>query len=212
MSVRLKVLAVAVAALALGGCIDQVFGFFYDRTATGELKGTLQIRWVSQDSFVFVPDPADPLTFKRADGTVIQPGEMYTDGGTIPTALRAIKAYSPWGYAPAFIIHDWLFVMQHCKLKGHDAYDLEKAATIMAEAVKTMMEKPEFGGPQKLVHYSMYEAVRSSTAKSYWENGKCDPPGAAMARAPQKSGTRSLRELAPSPAGTPMPTITIRLK
>ncbi|MCB1519186.1 MAG: DUF1353 domain-containing protein [Hyphomicrobiaceae bacterium] len=208
-----KMLVVATATLGLTGCLDQLFGWQYDQTKTGELKGTLQIRWLSQDKFLFVPDAADPLVFKRADGTVIQPQSMYTDGGTIPSALRAIKAYSPWGYAPAFIIHDWLFVMKQCKLQGHEAYDLDTAAMIMAEAMKTLMEKPDFGGPNKLVHYSMYEAVRTSTARDYWENGVCNPAGAAMSRVPEKSATRSL-EAAPSstPAASPMPTITIKIR
>jgi len=211
MRVKAKALAAAAAALALGGCLDQLFSWEYDQTNTGQLKGTLQIRWLSQDTFLFVPDTADPLTFTRSDGTVIQPGPMFTDGGSIPTALRAIKAYSPWGYAPAFIVHDWLFVMKQCKLDGYQNYDLDKAATVMAEALKTLMEKPEFGGPQKLVHYSMYEAVRSSTAKDYWDNGKCNPAGAAMSRVPSAPTTRSLSEEAVR--GTaPMPTITMKLR
>ena len=44
----------------------------------------------------------------------------------------------------------------------------------MAEVMKTVMENPKYGGPNKLVHYSMYEAVRSKTAQDYWDNGKCD--------------------------------------
>ncbi len=216
---KLMALAVAGTTIALGGCLDQLFGWHYDKTSTGDLKGTLRVTWIGNDSFLYEPDPANPLTFKRADGTVISPGPMYTDGGSIPTALRAIKGYSPWGYAPAFVIHDWLFVMKQCKLAGNEKYDLEAAATIMAEAMKTLMEKPQFGGPNKLLHYSMYEGVRSSTAKDYWDNGKCNTPGAPMERVPKPATTRSItRQAAPSaeapaaPAPQAMPSFTITIK
>ncbi len=205
----------ALSAVALGGCLDQIYGWHYDRTQTGELKGTLRVTWVGQDSFLYEPDPVNPLYFKRADGTVIQPATMFTDGGTIPMALRAIKSYSPWGYAPAFIIHDWLFVMKQCQLPGYEKYDLEAAAVVMAEAVKSLMENPKVGAPNKLVHYSMYEGVRSATARDYWDNGKCNPAGAPLERAPSAAKTRSLE--APSSLGGPpvpkaaLPSFTITL-
>lgn len=173
-----KYLAIIVAcfAVTLSGCTDWFYGWHYDQTKTGDLKGRLVIEWISQDNFLFIPDTQNPLTFKRSDSEAITPQRMYTDGGSIPPTLRAIKSYSPWGYAPAFIIHDWLFVMKHCKVPGHESLDLETAATIMAEVMKTLMEKPNFGGPNKLVHYSMYEAVRSKAAAEYWNTGTCDTP------------------------------------
>lgn len=202
-------IAAIIASLALGGCLDMIYGWHYDQTRTGELKGTLRIQWVGQDQFLYEPDPADPLTFMRADGTVIRPGPMFTDGGTIPQALRAIKAYSPWGYAPAFLLHDWLFVVKQCKLDGHEALSVEGAADVMAEAMKTLMEKPDFGGVNKLVHYSMYQGVRSNTARDYWNNGTCNPPGARMERSPVRQKSRSL---APKTAdGAPLPSFTIKI-
>lgn len=173
---KFRALALTIAALFLAGCTDWFYGRHYERTETGELKGKLVVEWLSPDSFLFVPDSEDPLTFRRKNDEVIQPNQMYTDGGSIPAALRAIKSYSPWGYAPAFILHDWLFVMQACKIPGYENFDLDKAATIMSEAMKTIMEDPKYGGPNKLVHYSMYEAVRSKAAADHWENGKCDTP------------------------------------
>jgi Protein of unknown function (DUF1353) len=171
----LKTLVVA-AVLLIPSCDDLRSGFFYDRTDTGTLKGRLIVEWIDQDKFIFEPDPKDPLTFTRKDKEVIQPQTMYTDGGSIPAPLRALKSYSPWGYAPAYIIHDWLFAMKHCKVPGFEKYDLEKAATILAEVMKTVMENPKYGGPNKLVHYSIYEGVRSPTAQKYWDAGTCDTP------------------------------------
>ena len=197
---RPALIAIA-ATIGLGGCLDMLYGRHYDQTKSGDLKGTLRVTWLNNDSFLYEPDPANPLTFKRADGSSITPAAMYTDGGSIPSALRALKGYSPWGYAPAFIIHDWLFVMKQCKLPGFESYDLEAAATVMAEAMKTLMEKPQFGGPNKLVHYSMYEGVRSSTAKDYWDNGACNKPDALIERTPKSAATRSITR-APAPSAS----------
>ena len=207
-------MAVVIAAtVGLGGCLDLIYGWHYDQTKTGELKGTIRIKWLAQDKFLFEPDPADPLVFKRADGTVIRPQAMFTDGGTIPQALRAIKAYSPWGYAPAFVVHDWLFVVKQCKLEGHEELTLAGAADVMAEAMKTLMEKPDFGGVNKLVHYSMYQGVLSSTAQEYWDQGECNKPGAMMDRVPSAERTRSLapQKSAEPAAGAAFPSFTIKV-
>lgn len=191
-------MGLAAVALSLAGCSD----VNYQQTSAGELKGKLVIEWINQDEFLFIPDPNAPLTFTRANKEVIKPEAMFTDGGTVPVALRAVKSYSPWGYAPAFIVHDWLFTIKQCKLMGHEKLTLDDSATILAEVLKTVMENPKFGGPNKLVHYSMYEAVRSNVAKDYWDNGKCT----TLPRV--RSTTRSVTAppaAAPSPPGATSP-------
>jgi hypothetical protein len=150
--------------------------YHYSQIIEGELHGKLLVQWYHSDEFIFIPDIENPLTFTRHTGESITPGKMYTDGGSIPRPLWAIKRYSPWGYAPAFIIHDWLFLMQHCKFIGYENYDANKAAWIMSEVTKTLMEDPDYGGRSEFVLYSMYEAVRSPIAKYWWENGKCIIP------------------------------------
>lgn len=211
----LKFTVVIAVTVGLGGCLDMIYGWHYDQTKAGVLKGTLRIQWLAQDKFLYEPDPVDPLIFTRADGTIIKPAAMYTDGGTIPQALRALKAYSPWGYAPAYLVHDWLFAMKQCKYPGYEKLTLEDTANVMSEAMKTLMEKPDFGGVNKLVHYSMYQGVLSSTAKDYWDNGPCDAPGAEMKRLPTPSTTRSLATKKVEPGataeGAPYPTFTIKI-
>jgi hypothetical protein len=206
---HLRIVVAMAATLLFTGCDDLFSGWLYDRTDVGSLKGKLIVEWVDQDRFIFIPDPQDPLTFVRKNNDTIRPERMYTDGGTIPTALRAIKSYSPWGYAPAFIIHDWLFVMKHCKVAGFEKYDVDKAATVMAEVMKTVMENPKYGGPNKLVHYSMHEGVRSPTARNYWETGKCDTPTGPKSMAGPAS-ERAARPMAvPAPAEASRPRFVI---
>ena len=153
----------------LTGCSD----LEYNKHKVGELKGRLIIEWISSDSFRFLKHATDPLRFTRHDGMKIVPGTMITDGGSVPAALRSVKTYSPWGFGPAFVIHDWLFQMKSCKLPGYEKLTLDSSADIMAEIIKTMMESKDYGEPDKLTLYSMHQAVKSRYAKEMWENGVC---------------------------------------
>jgi hypothetical protein len=163
-------LVLVVVLFMTSGCAS----YHYSQVKKGELRGKLIVQWIDYDKFMFLPDEKAPLTFIEYDKQPITPGKMYTDGGSIPRLLWAIKSYSPWGYAPAFIVHDWLFVMHHCKLDGYERYDLEKAAWVLSEIIKTLMEDPKYGEKDVLVLYSMYEAVRSPVAEKLWREGACE--------------------------------------
>ncbi|MCL1124174.1 DUF1353 domain-containing protein [Shewanella surugensis] len=158
-----------VVILFLFGCVSQ----HYEETATGKLSGKLKVEWISPDEFQFLPDKDDPLTFERSNGQFIQPAEMQTDGGSVPRVFWVFKSFSPWGYAPAFIIHYWLFHMKYCNISGNEKYDVLVAGQIMSEIMKTMMSKYPEIEENKFVLYSMNQAVTSDTAKDLWDNGKC---------------------------------------
>ena len=65
-----------------------------------------------------VPNTNDPLTFTWTDGKgrerSIRPQMMYTDGGSIPQIGQVSTASAPG--APAYMVHDWLYVARHCNL------------------------------------------------------------------------------------------------
>ncbi len=166
----LRVLVPAALALAATACNS-----VYDRVDPGTLSGKLTVEWYGPDEFIFRPHETSPLTFVRADGSRIVPGTMYTDGGSIPRPLWIIRNYSPWGYAPAFIVHDWLFEMKHCRHPGHDQYTHAIAASVMAEVMKTMMEGGKVPVDAATVG-SMYLAVSSPIAESHWNDGACVEP------------------------------------
>lgn len=156
----------------LFGCANR----HYDQTIAGKLEGDLIVEWRKPDSFVYIPSPDNPLKFKRiSNGDIIQPDQMWTDGGSIPRSLWVFKNYSPWGYGPAFITHDWLFHMQDCQLPGYDKYTLETAATVMSEVMKTLMGDPNFDYGDKSTMYLMYKAVQTDLARSAWEDRNCEP-------------------------------------
>ncbi len=72
---------------------------------------------------------------------------MYTDGGSIPRPGQLFNGFSPWGYGPAYMVHDWLFVARHCltddtptpEEKRIAAMQFQESAEIIAEAIKTLI-------------------------------------------------------------------------
>ncbi len=171
-----KHILLPVAIVFQAGCSN----IQYMTTNEGSLTGKIIVQWIEMDEFIFLPDKDDPLTFVRDNGNndIITPGKMHTDGGSIPKPLQAFRSFSPWGYAPAYMIHDWLFVMKLCEYDGFEKYDYKIAADILAEVIKTMMEQKEQFEQNTLAFYSIYKAVSSPVAKNLWENGECEPVAA----------------------------------
>lgn len=168
----LRVLTLLMLA-AVTGCADA----HYQRMDAGILKGRVIVEWYKPNLFVYRPDPQAPLVFTRKrGGAPIQPRLMYTDGGSIPRPFWALRNYSPWGFGPAFIVHDWLFHMRHCQLEGYRDHSLHDAAIIMSEVMKTLMETPGFEYGSESSVYLMYEAVQTAPAKESWEHGECINP------------------------------------
>jgi hypothetical protein len=157
--------------------------FDYDKVKSGKLEGKIVVQWLKPDLFLFIPDAQNPLTFTRSTGETIRPGRMITDGGSIPRPLWAFRSYSPWGYAPAFIVHDWLFHMKHCQVGDYTRYDVTKAADVLAEVIKTMMESGKVEKDRTTVTL-MHTAVSSIFARRLWDDGACVPAPAAFDQPP----------------------------
>lgn len=129
----------------------------YDAAPVGRFDGTLFVMWIDEGGragdgrFVYVPNPRDPLRLTRAAGQgsvqVIQPEMMYTDGGSVPRAGQLFNGLNPWGYAPAYMVHDWIFVARHCLTDGTPtkreetiaAMTFQESAEVIAEAIKTLI-------------------------------------------------------------------------
>jgi hypothetical protein len=173
--------------LALMGC-----GFVdYPKAPVGRFDGTLFVMWVGETEgglgdgrFVFVPSD-DPLTFTRVrpDGSeqVIRPEMMYTDGGSIPALAQVFNGFSPWGYAPAYMIHDWLFVARKCLNDGQAteaeqavaAMKFQDSAEIAAEAIKTLIASAKVS-PNDVAPGVISSVVAGPVARGLWEEkGAC---------------------------------------
>lgn len=162
--------AVAVLALALaaGGCVPAA----YSSTAPGRFEGELMLRWVAPDTFVHVPNPDAPFRFVRANGAVIEPGAFVTDGGSVPRALWPVDGLSPWGYAPAFVVHDWLFQQHRCGPSPLDAGSFGESVTVMAEALRTLIG-PTPSAIERERFAEIVAATASPVARRRWDHAPC---------------------------------------
>jgi hypothetical protein len=159
----------------------------------GTLSGKLIVQWAGENRFVYLPDASDPLTFIGSDGTRVVPGRMYTDGGSIPPVFWAAQGFSPWGYGPAYIIHDWLFEQHHCRYAGWEEISFADSARILGEVIDTLMTKGDV--PPNPTARNMIEiGVRTGIAKAAWDRPEaCEPPASLRARRITPTGPVILR-------------------
>lgn len=187
----------------LGGCVSADLN--YDELRSGTFSGSLVVIWVGEGGtsgdgrFLYVPEPGNPLTFRRrnssAPGAVIRPGIMYTDGGSIPKIAQAFRGFSPWGYAPAYMVHDWLFVARHC-LKdgsGESKYrrladvNFDESAKIIGEAIRTLVESRRVKENDTAASL-ITAAVGTEVARRLWDADE------ACASSAVSAGDRALAE------------------
>jgi hypothetical protein len=170
-----RIVSCGYLAFLLSGCAE----IFYNKTPTGSFAGHLDVEWVAPNLFIYRPHPTAPLTYTAADGKIIRPQLMYTDGGSIPRLFWSTPNLGPWDFAPGFIIHDWLFLQHRCKSGDWQDFNFERSADLLAEALKTQMVKSQKRAP--VVLWAIHEAVRTSVANASWDSNECRiPPGRAL--------------------------------
>lgn len=130
----------------------------------GRFEGEPTLVWVKPDIFRLEPN-MPPFRFVRGNGEVVEPGRMFTDGGSIPRALWFVKDLSPWSYAPAFLIHDWLFDCHHT---GTTDKGFEEVRDIMMEGVRTLMDSG-LCEANRLVFELIYSGIDSFIARRIWD-------------------------------------------
>jgi len=170
-----------------------------DLADPGEISGNLLVFWVGEDNFVYYPFYKEPLVYKlpaylrdKLNTNAIRPGAIYTDGGSIPKAVQGWAGLSPWGYGPAYIVHDWLFIAHHCivteredRLDGRDKQELETvrnvdfqiSADILAGVIQALANENKVP-KRNLAPKAIYGAVGSSVAKRLWDSSdpnRCRP-------------------------------------
>ncbi|MEM9318806.1 MAG: DUF1353 domain-containing protein [Pseudomonadota bacterium] len=175
----------------LAGCAARVN---FNETAPGEFSGRLHVVWVGSGEdpgedlsgdgrFIYIPEPSRELTFRRPDGVVIQPEPFYTDGGSVPRIATVVPGLSPWGYGPAYIIHDWIFIAKNC-LTDNDETELERAVEgmdfddsveIMAEAIQALMQQDLVSAARADAAQIITDAVSTNISRRLWEQpGRCE--------------------------------------
>jgi len=66
----MRVLILVFLVLTLQACAP----ISYRETDEGRFEGALDVRWIKNDYFLFVPSKDDPFRFTRSNGEVISPG------------------------------------------------------------------------------------------------------------------------------------------
>ena len=163
-----RTMGVLVILTSLAGCAD----INYRKTKVGQLDGRLTVEWLGPDCFAYRPHKTEPLTYTDSTDRVITPQTMYTDGGSIPRFLWGIPQLSPWGYAPGYILHDWMFTAHRCEIKE---FEFDDSVRVLAEVIKTLMQDDRWQIPKDtLAHYAIVKGVSSVFARNSWEGGKCN--------------------------------------
>jgi hypothetical protein len=127
--------AALLATLVLAACGVWI----HDDIPEGDLKGIVTIEWDQQDNFIYRPDPKRSLSFQpyawRGTDKRITPTLMYTDGGSIPRFFWNVPGLSPWGFGPAYVIHDYIFAVHRCRWPDPVVSQItfEDSAEILAE-------------------------------------------------------------------------------
>lgn len=173
-------------AAMLVGCSTLITPGDVERT---RLEGHVVVEWIGSGSgenrFVYRKDDRNPLLFRASFmATDIVPDSMYTTGRSVPGALSSIPGLSPWGLAPAYIVHDWIFEVHRCRRTGHPevaAITFEQSAQILAEVGQKLIEVGLVDG-DKLDE--IVWAVRTRYARDLWDrpgtDEECRPPGARV--------------------------------
>jgi hypothetical protein len=131
-------------------------------------------RWTKADLFEFIPKKFNFFTFVRHTGEAISPRNMITDIGSIPRLAGLFgRGLTPWGYAAAYIVHDWEFEAHHCGANK----PFDEVRDTMMEGVKTLMES-RLCPKESVTFWLLYQAISSGIAHGYWDRKppKCTLP------------------------------------
>lgn len=174
----------------------------YDSVDRGRFQGSAIVVWVGpgdrdilgDGKFLYVPVRGRELVFTRPSSSDpsggsgrIQPEAFYTDGGSIPRSVQWLRGFNAWGYGPAYIIHDWLFVARKCLNDAETDGDLitdemrkiskvtfRESALIMAETIRTLVDDYDIGGGNEVSGPTISNVTAGPISYDLWtEKGKC---------------------------------------
>ncbi len=183
-----RILTAILSLLLIPACTDPQWGIRQD----GEFTGRVFLMWTGPGSgtngdgkFVYIPDPDNGLTFTRnvayPDYNTISPGVMYTDGGSVPRVAQVFKGLQPWGYAPAYMVHDWLFVAQDC-IRSGDANSNEakmagmpfdESVYISTETLQALIRQGQIAEGDVKSPAVIASAVGGPWTRARWASGDC---------------------------------------
>jgi hypothetical protein len=147
------------------------FKSFPDWRRRGRFSGEIGLNWRGPLNYHFRNDKGfvfergmHPDEFKPT-GEIIVPGEMDTDGGSIPRFAWILPRLDPWTYMPAYLIHDWEFQAHHNKESNKT---FEEVNATLVEAVYTLMVAgvTDYSGFDLRL---IYDGVSSPLGRAVWD-------------------------------------------
>lgn len=187
----LRLFLLACLTLAACGVVD------FRNAKPGTFEGAALVVWVGpaatanqgDGKFLYVPRTGQELTFLRdpdanvsAGNAIIRPEPFYTDGGSIPRLAQSLPGFNAWGYGPAYIIHDWLFVARKCindgtptdVMKPVENMTFQESADVMAEMIRTLALTYDFEGADEPSGPVISNVVAGPISLRLWqEQGAC---------------------------------------
>ena len=160
--------AAFLATLLLAACGVWI----HDDIPDGDLSGVVTVEWDKQDNFIYRPEKGKELSFQpfawRGTDKRITPKLMYTDGGSVPRVFWNIPGLSPWGFGPAYVIHDYIFAVHRCGWPDPVVSQIkfEESAEILAEVGKVLIET---GLIKDDALNAIIWAVRTQYARNLWD-------------------------------------------
>ncbi|MFT6425075.1 MAG: hypothetical protein ACJAX2_002189 [Celeribacter sp.] len=174
----------------------------YNSVERGTFTGAAIVVWVGpgdkdvlgDGQFLYVPVTGNELTFVRPDSSnpsgdshIIRPEAFYTDGGSIPRSVQAVRGFNAWGYGPAYVIHDWLFVAKKCLNDAGTSGDLitdemrkisemtfAESARVMSETIHSLVKEYDIGWGDEFSGPIITGVTAGPLTHKLWtETGKC---------------------------------------
>lgn len=161
--------AAVVATASLSTCVV----IPHDNIPDGHLEGTVTVDWAGQDLFIYRPENKPLWFLPDFMSKPIVPRAMYTDGGSIPRFFWNIPGLSPWGFGPAYVIHDYIFKVHRCGWPDPEVAKItfEQSALVLAEVGKALIAH---GLIRDDALNAIVWGVRTQYARDLW-----DTPGTA---------------------------------
>jgi hypothetical protein len=134
----------------------------------------VRLEWLRPNYFEFIPKKNNPFAFIRHNGEPITPRNFFTDGGSFPRLVRWNEDLDPFGWLPAYLLHDYEFDQHHCH---ETTKTLDEVNATLMEAIRTLMEMGKIPNDHA-VFWIIYAFVNSPVVQYFWDRKwpKCPLP------------------------------------
>ncbi len=129
----------------------------------------------AKHEFIFKPDSKAPLRYICSNGKIITPGPMWTDGGSVPSAVSWLPSFGRWHYAEAYILHDWLMTEHRMERGNTEPRVPNHVQEIFDEALQAEAQQEHYLGERISRFLISHFANHGKTPCHHWNGRQPDP-------------------------------------